>query len=612
MMHTTRTFRRTPPWLVALAALLLLVPLTPAQPRAMDVNAEYHRIADGFKKLREDGPATSQAWVELGENFERLHNRAPSSQRGPDALYSAGLAYREAFMIGRDWKALSLSMDAFRRFVARYGRNRLADDSLVHQALLLERAYADLPGAIETYEVVIDRYPDGDQISTARANHETLSRRLAEINTRKEQGQATTAAARTGTSTMWARRPGNTGAQAPQAPTAAGKQVFSMETLHTAEFSRVVFTAHPDAKYTHGALKASKGAPARIYIDFEGVTPAETIPLLTPINGRGITRVRMAATPNGGARAVLDLTGDFPFEVKSFSLPQAHKIIVDLRLPPPEPVIAARPKKNDTHGHADLAALQNDRQARPPMKVRPRSGPVRRIMIDPGHGGRDPGASAFGLKEKAQVLEIAKELQNILQRRHPRVTVALTRTKDTFIPLPARPAMAKQFGADLFISIHLNASEVDRFDGVETYFLNQTSDSQSLRVAARENGESIGQANNLNAILRDLMQDSTLLESGNLAALVQQELVGNLRDVKRVRNLGVKQAPFLVLMGAEMPSILVEAGFVTNRRENRFLQSPEYLNTIAKGIYAGLRRYMDQQENGGSAQLHPLLNKEDS
>ena len=222
---------------------------------------------------------------------------------------------------------------------------------------------------------------------------------------------------------------------------------------------------------------------------------------------------------------------------------------------------------------------------------------IRSIMLDPGHGGHDPGASGFGLKEKNLALDIAKRLRDYFKRNHPKLRVGLTRENDKFIKLSDRPLLAKKFGADLFISIHLNANDIERFHGVETYFLNLTKDASALQLAARENDTTTQSVNDLNIILADLLRDTTIVESSELARTLQSSLVGNLRNhTRKVKDLGVKQAPFLVLMGAEMPSVLVEAGFLTNRGENRRLRSAPYIDKIAKGFYEGLSRFIRQQE----------------
>jgi N-acetylmuramoyl-L-alanine amidase len=230
---------------------------------------------------------------------------------------------------------------------------------------------------------------------------------------------------------------------------------------------------------------------------------------------------------------------------------------------------------------------------------------VRSIMLDPGHGGHDPGATADGLHEKDVALAIALRLKEVLQARHPDLKIGMTRSDDAFVPLNRRPELAKAFGADLFVSIHLNANPIRRFSGVETYFLNLTSDAGALAVAARENATSEKKVSDLNGILLDLLRDTNILESSKLASALQTSLVERLRDANPVRDLGVKQAPFMVLIGAEMPSVLVEAGFVTNPEESRRLKDPGYVSSIAEGIHAGLQKYIEDLDVAADRRAMP-------
>jgi N-acetylmuramoyl-L-alanine amidase len=197
------------------------------------------------------------------------------------------------------------------------------------------------------------------------------------------------------------------------------------------------------------------------------------------------------------------------------------------------------------------------------------------------------------MMEKDVALEIAQRLRDVIHSKRRGARVSLTRDRDEFVPLEERPRIAKRAGADLFISIHLNANAVERVSGIETYFLNPAQDDGSMRVAARENATSETRVGALNTILFDLMRDANILESSRLARQLQAALVGELRPNYAVRNLGVKQAPFMVLIGSEMPSVLVETGFITNRQESRRFRTDAYLNRIARGIYAGLADYIE-------------------
>jgi N-acetylmuramoyl-L-alanine amidase len=214
------------------------------------------------------------------------------------------------------------------------------------------------------------------------------------------------------------------------------------------------------------------------------------------------------------------------------------------------------------------------------------------VIIDAGHGGKDPGATGpSGLVEKDVVLDIAIRLRDLMRRELPwRVT--LTRDTDVFIPLEERTAIANSAGADLFVSIHANAAERSEAHGIETYFLDLASDEQSMRVAARENATPLSKVNDLQHILRDLLMTSKRNESSLLAGSVQRAMVQAPPAGKNSRDLGVKHAPFLVLMGAEMPAILIEAGFISHPVEERRLADPKHRAQVARAIFEGIKDYL--------------------
>lgn len=216
---------------------------------------------------------------------------------------------------------------------------------------------------------------------------------------------------------------------------------------------------------------------------------------------------------------------------------------------------------------------------------------VSRIVIDPGHGGHDPGARVDGLDEADLVLDIALRLEKLLAK-DGNTEVVLTRRDDVFIPLEERPAMAIREDADLYLSIHANASEDPRARGVETYFLNFAPNPQAEAIAARENAGSTRNIRNLQDLVKTIALNDKIDESRDFAAQVQSSLAERLRRSNRtVRNLGVKQAPFAVLVGTTMPSILTEIAFITNRQEGALLRTDAYRQQIAEALLAGIRRY---------------------
>lgn len=248
----------------------------------------------------------------------------------------------------------------------------------------------------------------------------------------------------------------------------------------------------------------------------------------------------------------------------------------------PDPPPASAPPGDATPGDATAGDLSLARQ----LGLQ-----VSRIVIDAGHGGGDPGAHAHGLREADVVLDIARRVAEGLESQ-PGVEVVMTRTDDTFVPLRARTALANEVGADLFLSIHANASRNSNAHGVETYFLDFALDPEAERIAARENLAAGGKMKDLPNLLEAIAANSKLQESRDFAGTIQRAMVNGLRDVNgEVRDLGVKQAPFFVLIGARMPSVLAEVSFVTNRREADLLATDAYRDRIADALVEGVLHY---------------------
>jgi N-acetylmuramoyl-L-alanine amidase len=546
---------------------------------ASEAALRYRDAAEAFHALQSDPAATPAQWRAVAEAFQAVHERLPPSRRSADALYSAALAQRQAWQAGGGRAELERTRAAFRAFVAAFPRDRLADDALMHLAALLAEGDGDRAAARETYRELLANHAEGDQARAARQRLDAL--------------EPAPAAAE-------APRPSQADAAAPGGP----RRIKRVEYWSALEWTRVILTTDPDVPFAVNRLAADDSHPERLYLDLAGARPAEDVAARIAVDDAVLAQIRIGRHQDA-TRVVLDLGRMERFDVKDFGLPGERKIVLDLH--PPAEVVAEARRKLAPRGPPPPVAMRRapePPQAMPatnrllpePLVNVPAGLQVRAIMIDPGHGGHDPGALGADTTEKDIVLEISRRLRTLLAERHPELRVGLTREADVFIPLQERPQIARRFGADLFVSVHLNANPIQRFHGVETYFLNLTADRDALQVAARENGTTEQLASDLNAILQDLLRDTTLIESGELAKAVHGSLVESLRERRAgVRDLGVKQAPFLVLMGAEMPSVLVEAGFVTNSGENRRLQDAEYQQRIAEGIYEGLRRYIEEQ-----------------
>jgi N-acetylmuramoyl-L-alanine amidase len=222
---------------------------------------------------------------------------------------------------------------------------------------------------------------------------------------------------------------------------------------------------------------------------------------------------------------------------------------------------------------------------------------VSRIVIDPGHGGHDPGAHGNSIDEAELVLDIALRVEKLLQKL-PGVEVILTRRSDDYVPLPERTAIANREGADLFLSIHANASNAPSARGVETYFLNFANNMSAASVAARENAASGQAMGALPDFLKAIALNNKIAESRDFAVAVQEALVSQLqKSNKTVKDLGVKQAPFVVLIGAAMPSVLAEISFLTNSQEAKLLRGNAYRQRIAEALVIAIQTYQTSLHN---------------
>jgi len=549
---------------------------------AQDLEDQYRDAAARFHKLRAaSGPAS--AWESSARQFLGIHDINPKHRRGPHALFSAGLAYREAYAASRDRKYLSLAVETFHRFVAAFPEDNLADDSLVHIGDLFANEYKDPQVAYVEYQRVWERYPQGDQAGLARARAAALEPMVRPSLTGSSsvlEAQAQPVALNLGPAAGTAAPAGIAG------PAVTLKRVQYLSTL---EWTRVILTVSGPVPFRHAEIPAERDKPARLYIDLPNTGTLPDLPLRHDVKDDALTQIRIGRADGADLRVVLDLSPVERYAVKSFDLPLESKIVLDL-YGKREPVAAKKPVSPNPP-----AAQLPGEAAQARSLSRALGLKVRTIVIDAGHGGHDPGAVAFGVKEKELTLQITLALRDVIQRKRPDLKVVLTRDGDRYIGLQERTRMASQAGADLFVSIHLNANEIERFSGVETYFLNLTTDASALEVAARENASTEKQVSDLNVILLDLLRDTNIVESGRLAHTLQNTVVGELRSAQGVKDLGVKQAPFMVLLGSEVPSVLIEAGFLTNREENRRLREAGYQERIAEGIYAGLSAYIEGQ-----------------
>jgi N-acetylmuramoyl-L-alanine amidase len=266
----------------------------------------------------------------------------------------------------------------------------------------------------------------------------------------------------------------------------------------------------------------------------------------------------------------------------------------------PSIAFAQRPDPQGLSGSASSG--RPDRVAALPSLARQLALSVKRIVIDPGHGGKDCGAiSPHGVTEKEITLALAKSIKEDLESRIG-CKVMLTRSRDQFLALEERTRIANEAKADLFISIHANAHADSTLNGVETYFLNFAKDQESARVAALENRPSGKAMSDLKALLQKLILTTKVKESAALARQVQRNIVAKLKTKgDKIRDLGVKQAPFRVLLGAEMPGVLIETAFLSNAGDETRLLTRQFRQNLVKGITAGIESYIAEMNRVAKA-----------
>jgi N-acetylmuramoyl-L-alanine amidase len=367
----------------------------------------------------------------------------------------------------------------------------------------------------------------------------------------------------------------------------AGKaQVTGVKLLTLRDQTRVMLDLSQETKFEVRRLKEDplKHTPARIYVDIIGAE-------LAPGSKDGLTvydgilrQIRIGQYSDDVVRVVLDMNALRAHN--AFIIPAPTQLVIDIlgdaatqKVPAKDAITRVEPahQKSSAARKVDAPAV---------------GGGLRRIVLDPGHGGKDPGAIGVGgVAEKDIVLSVAKKLARKLKTELG-VQVVLTRNDDRFVPLEDRTAMANSEDADLFISLHVNASPNTEARGIETYYLDNTTDEAAIRLAARENGTSRRNISDLQFILSDMTQNMKLEDSITLAHRLQVALVGGMTKVMSdVKDLGVKKALFHVLVGARMPSVLVEMLFITNRAESRAMNQDNYQEALVDSLYEGIKKF---------------------
>ena len=484
------------------------------------------------------------------------------------------------FLLARTWDGLSKASGSRRDaeeavnhyldMAERFPHSRLTDDALFLAAQIAEQQLNDKVVAYNFYLQLIKQVPDGDMVGEAQKNLDRLpvpaEKKPAIVYQPKQPSYQTVG----------------------DAP-----RLVKIRYWSGPAYTRIVLDLTAPVVMKPHYLK---GENPRLYFDLLYTKLGADLPAIIPIRNGLVKQVRSSRFDEQRTRVVIDLNRVADYKLTALENPQ--RLVIDIKGQPLQVGLSSEPPKNKAVVPAadDSIALilsnSSDRQPALHVPQQMHDEGIHLIVVDAGHGGKDPGAiGPHKIYEKNVVLKMAHTLAKAL-RQQMGVKVLLTRSDDRYLQLRERTEYANQVGADLFISLHANATKNGKAYGVETYFLNLSKNNQAAEVAARENGTTLQEVGNLEGILFDLMANAKINESSRLAAEVQQALVAGLRPhYSRVRDLGVKQGPFHVLLGATMPSILIESGFISNYREEKRLTSANYRKRVAAGIVKGVKKY---------------------
>lgn len=531
----------------------------------------YYKGDECYKNIIKSGKTKyRENWQSCIESFKEAYRQNPKGRYAAASLYMIGKIYRELYTVTQKGTDKQEAIHYFQRVITEFKRSNyipLAKRALVEISSLTddrENRRKDTGGAISKKNEPVKNSTSSYDTST------TISQSLP-------KNQITT--------------------------------ISALRFWSNPNYTRIVVDADNETTFSHHILNEdpSINKPQRLFIDFDNSRLGASLDKPIPIDDNLLSNVRAGQYTPDKVRVVVDIKSFQNYKI--FSLRNPFRLILDVW-------------GKDVLAKTDVPAPQEKIEPIEPQSP-PEKEPsvnrlakqlalgVKKIVIDPGHGGHDPGAVGYSrdVLEKDIVLSISKKLERKL-RSQLGVEVIMTRNTDRYLSLEERTAIANTKNADLFISIHTNASPDRNAYGIETYFLNLATDDDAIRVAARENATTRKNISDLQAILNDLMKNAKINESSRLAAHVQKSMHTHLnRRYSQVVNKGVKQAPFYVLLGAQMPSILIETSFISNKRECERLNDSVYQEYISDAIVDGIRNYIreinptalyrDNPENSG-------------
>ncbi len=539
--------------LLVLCAVLILWPdLTHTATAAATAKDKYFKAEACYKNLRKSAKKQKYRnnWLFCIKKFKSVYRHDPSGPWAAAGLYKAGELYLGLYRRSSKKSDQQEAADIFKRIVKQYPKSRYC--------LKAEKMLVKLPKTE----------------SKPKTKNKKVAHKKAKFSKNKKIAIAPS--------------PPPVEKKTPPGKTAVIK---GLRFWSNPSYTRIVVDADSETTYTHRLLKrdALIKKPKRLYVDLKNSVLDKNIQKDVSVNDNLLMDIRAGQNTLDSVRVVVDIKSFKTYKI--FSLKNPFRIVIDVWGSAAE--IQKRAEKGSKMINGAIAkqlALG-----------------VSRIVIDAGHGGRDYGApgSLKGVHEKNIVLQIAKRLAKKIRKRL-NCEVIMTRDRDKFLALEERTAIANTKNADLFISIHTNAARDKRAFGIETYFLNLATDNESILVAARENATSTKNISDLQTILNDLMQHAKINESSRLADHVQKSLCNNMKKhYKSIKNKGVKQAPFYVFLGAQMPAILIETSFISNGRECKRLANTTYQDRLCEGIVDGIAKYIKESTPAAFLRIRP-------
>ena len=549
---------------------------TPGLAAALTVPLPQSQILPRYRKAKADMDALRadkvrscwrQPWEELAAEFLRIYQSRKNWAISPGALFRAAASQEALAGCSHLPAEYRQARDLYLGLAQEFPKSALADDALLRAAAIEADRLNQPAEALELLDAIATLYSHGDMLPQVKEIR-------ARLTGQPDAAQASKA--------------GNT----PPAASTPEVHMLSWNSLSKNAVEIVLELSSP-ARYSAKLVEGKKGTPSSLYIELEDASVVKDVRQGVTIKGSLLQAVRVRDRKGGGAVMQFSFRDVRRFDTQMESNPCRIVLRVaagNTPLPPRKAAGATFAEQNTPAPHRETP-LPDSRQAND--MARQLGLTLRTVFIDAGHGGRDPGTTHNDIFERVITLDVALTLGRLLQANG--VDVVYSRTKDTGLSLRERTSIANAAGADIFVSIHVNANEDSSINGFETYYLDLASNNDAARVAALENAGSDHRLGDMQKMLADVMLNARVDESRRLAQDIQRFSMFRLNKRQyAVRNNGVKSAPFHVLLGAQMPAVLVELGYCTHAAEARNLANAKYRLALAEGLAEGILAYKDR------------------